>query len=337
MSEILVPTLVTREQMLAGSPDLRDDLLIWSFLAGLGNEGTRRAYSYAIQDFRRWLLEHGADSILDADRTRCNLYVRHLQNGGGSEYGQLKNSSILRRIAALSSFASWCEDEEYAPKNPWRRVTKPADDSVHTVPITLRELAAVLAFAQNESADAGLACLLAGLSGYRASEVCAFHVDKLVTVGDVTLLQVIAKGSKQTRQPLPAPTLAAIDRLQHETGRGWIADTEGNPLSRSSFGRMVARAGRGALGRHLHPHQLRTSVVTICLGADVPITRVSAAVNHSDISTTSSIYDANRYELDVAGHPATILSAMVASVAPSPPSAPVETARDGSGGASGEL
>lgn len=78
---------------------------------------------------------------------------------------------------------------------------------------------------------------------------------------------------------------------------------------------MARLARRAGLAKHITPHSLRHTMVTLTLDAEVSLRDVQDAARHADPRTTRR-YDRARHALD--RHATYTLAAFVAEVVPSP-------------------
>ena len=96
--------------------------LAGAFLAGYASTETRRAYR---TDLRHWLAfcaAHGLHPFRGLRRTHIELYLRDLE----AEDPPLATATRYRRIATLSSWLRWLEDEDLNIGNPAARFGGPS-------------------------------------------------------------------------------------------------------------------------------------------------------------------------------------------------------------------
>jgi site-specific recombinase XerD len=105
----------------------------------------------------------------------------------------------------------------------------------------------------------------------------------------------------------PPRTVRAIDAaLGGRTDGPLLVSNTGGRLDRHDAARIVARlARRAGLTKHITPHSLRHTMVTLALDAGVSLRDVQDAARHADPRTTRR-YDRARHALvdfpPVAGH-----------------------------------
>jgi integrase/recombinase XerD len=186
-----------------------------------------------------------------------------------------------------------------------------------TLGLDRQEAAQLLAAAQAASAcDHALACLLI-LNGLRVSEACAADVGDLGLERGHRVLMVAGKGDQRTLVPVAPQTMRVIDAALGGRADGpLLVSSGGGRLDRHAAARIVARlARRAGLVKHITPHSLRHTMVTLALDAGVSLRDVQDAARHADPRTTRR-YDRARHALD--RHATYTLAAFVADVAPSP-------------------
>jgi site-specific recombinase XerD len=132
-------------------------------------------------------------------------------------------------------------------------------------------------------------------AGLRISEAVALSTDQLDLDG--RSLRVLGKGKKVRVVPFHARAadalrdwLAVRDALTRpgaaEARLVFLAD-RGGPLSARSARRIVERAAKqGAVGRHVHPHQLRHSFATHLLERGLDLRHIQELLGHTSIGTT---------------------------------------------------
>jgi integrase/recombinase XerD len=131
------------------------------------------------------------------------------------------------------------------------------------------------------------------------------------------VLAVVGKGGQRTLVPLAPQTVRAIGAaLGGRTDGPLLVSNSGGRLDRHDAAPIVARlARRAGLAKHITPHSLRHTMVTLALDAGVSLRDVQDAARHADPRATRR-YDRARHALD--RHATYTLAAFVAEVVPSP-------------------
>jgi integrase/recombinase XerD len=151
----------------------------------------------------------------------------------------------------------------------------------------------------------------------RVSEACAADVVDLGVERAHRVLAVVSKGGQRTLVPLAPRTVRAVDAaLGGRTHGPLLVSNNGDRRDRHDAARIVARLARRArLAKHITPHSLRHTMVTLALDAGVSLRDVQDAARHADPRTTRR-YDRARHALD--RHATYTLAAFIAEVLPSP-------------------
>lgn len=109
-------------------------------------------------------------------RTHIELYLRDLE----ASHPRPAATTIYRRIATLSAWFRWLEDEHVNVGNPAARVRRPLRHPRPQPWLNRNQLTDLLAAAEDEGGHAYAAVCLLGLNGLRISEACSADVDDLV-------------------------------------------------------------------------------------------------------------------------------------------------------------
>jgi site-specific recombinase XerD len=287
-----------------------DESLIARFVLGY-RDHTRAAYLADLRDFCAWCATLGI-RLLGVRRSHIEAYSRQLEQAGRSR------ATVARRLATLAGFYRYVVQEGALPHSPATHVRRPsvARDS-QTLGLDREEAVRFLTAAQATSArDHALACLLT-LNGLRVSEACAADVGDLGVERAHRVLTVVGKGGQRTLVPLAPETVRAIEAALGGRADGpLLVSNTGGRLDRHDAARIVARlARRAGLTKHITPHSLRHTMVTLALDAGVSLRDVQDAARHADPRTTRR-YDRARHALD--RHATYALAVFIAEVLPSP-------------------
>ena len=263
------------------------------FLLGYDNARTRSAYQSDLRCFASWCAQTGTEP-LTVQRAHLDLYARSLEAEG------LAPSSVARRLSVLTGLFRYASDEGYISRNPAANVRRPrvSEDSP-TLGLDLGEARRFLGAAEAAGLrDHALVCLLL-LNGLRVSEVCSAQTEDVATERGHRVLRVKRKGGGRDLVPLAPRTMAAVDG--HLDGRcegPLLLANDAGPLNRFQAIRVVRRLCRAAqITKHITPHSLRHTAVTLALDAGVPLRDVQDMAGHADPRTTRR-YDRARRSLD---------------------------------------
>jgi integrase/recombinase XerD len=193
-----------------------------------------------------------------------------------------------RRIATLSSWFRWLEDEDVTVGNPAARVRRPQRHRGPQPWLNRNQLTDLLAAGEDEGGDSyALVCLL-GLNGLRVSEACAADVTDLSGSRYQPMLLIVGKGDKPAEVVLNPRTQQAVDQA--------VAGRDTGPLLRNEWRRPMRPHNAAAVVRRLAraagitppvtPHALRRSYITIGLLQGVPLRDMQRAARHTKADTT---------------------------------------------------
>ena len=247
----------------------------------------------SLRCFATWCSQGGIDPLA-VRRAHLDGYARSLEAEG------LASSSVARRLSVISGLFRYAYEEGYVAHDPAAHVRRPrvGDDSP-TLGLDLAEARRFLqAAATAGPRDHALVCLLL-LNGLRVSEVCTAQVTDLSSERGHRVLRVARKGGRRDLVPLAPRTLAAVDEHLEERTDGFLVLANNfGPLNRFQATRAIRRLTRAAdITKHISPHSLRHTAVTLALDAGVPLRDVQDMAGHADPRTTRR-YDRARKSLD---------------------------------------
>ena len=263
------------------------------FLLGYDKAHTRSAYQSDLRCFASWCAGIGIDPLA-VKRAHLDGYARSLEAEG------LASSSVARRLSVMSGLFRYAYEEGCITRDPTAHIRRPrvGDDSP-TLGLDLEEARRILDAAEMAGPrDHALVCLLL-LNGLRVSEVCTAKVTDLSSERGHRVLTVARKGGQRDLVPLAPRTHAAVEEhLDGRTDGFLVLANDGGPLNRFQATRAIRRLTRAAdITKHISPHSLRHTAVTLALDAGVPLRDVQDMAGHADPRTTRR-YDRARKSLD---------------------------------------
>jgi integrase/recombinase XerD len=198
------------------------------------------------------------------------------------------NATLYRRIATLSSWFRWLEDEDLTVGNPAGRVRRPQRHPRPQPWLNRNELTDLLAPAESEGGDAYALTCLVGLNGLRVSEACNADVTDLGGSRYQPTLQIMGKGDKPAEVVLNPRTQQALDLVVDERTAGPLLRKQWRrrmqPHNAAAVLRRLAQAAQ--VTRRVTPHALRRSYITIGLLQGVPLREMQRAARHTKADTT---------------------------------------------------
>jgi integrase/recombinase XerD len=265
------------------------------WLKSLRNENTRAAYRRDLENFTTWCAEEGGAPVA-AGREAIDTYVDSMTAEG------MSSPTIVRRLAALSSFYEYAIDAGAIGSNPTARVKRPKMSKVSpTLGLSKSEASAFIRAAEKAGPrDHALALLLIH-NGLRVSEVIGFDVSTVRAERGHYVADVYGKGGKVRRAAIDPETRHALELATsgRETGPALI-DSNGRRLNRFQVARIVTRLARAAGIENpdrITPHSCRHAYVTLALDAGTDIRDVQEGAGHGSPETTMR-YDRARGQLD---------------------------------------
>ncbi len=194
-----------------------------AFIASFRSAETRRAYRRDLHCWFAFCALHRVEPLGSVRRTHIELYLREPETHDPPP----ANATLYRRVATLSSWFGWLEDEEVLVGNPASRVRRPRRHPAPQPWCNRNELTDLLAAAEDEGGHPyALACLL-GLNGLRVSEACAADVSAVGGSRYQPTLYVVGKGDKPAEVVLNPRTQQAIDGIIGDRTDGPCFSTSG--------------------------------------------------------------------------------------------------------------
>jgi site-specific recombinase XerD len=239
-------------------------------------DATRRAYRVDLEQFGRWLDDHGL-RVADVDMRVLSDYVTDL---GRARPRKLAPATIARKIASVRSFLRFTlgpanvPDASLAPRLHRRlpETPKPAevDAALEALdgdgPLALRNRALVEVVYS---------------AGLRAAE--AVGLDLADVDFDREQLHVRGKGGKERIVPLGEHAAHLVARYLHEARPGLVRGAE-NAVFVSARGRRLDTSTLRRL--FAHPHRLRHAFATHLLEGGADLRTIQELLGHSSLSTT---------------------------------------------------
>jgi integrase/recombinase XerD len=217
-------------------------------------------------------------------------------------------ATVARSLSTLRGFHRFLVEEGEAPVDPTANI--PGIGVADLLPKALSEeetsrlLGAVVGTGPAMLRDRALLEILYG-TGARVSEVVGLNLGDIAEAidgGDVPLIRVLGKGSKERVVPLGRLALRALQQWVSGEGRPHLepkkwklrSDAEavflnvrGGRLTRvGAFGVVKKYASRVGLAERVSPHVLRHSCATHMLARGADIRVVQELLGHANIATT---------------------------------------------------
>jgi len=281
------------------------------------SESTVTAYVADLAAFSQWYLDHTDIPMEPAAVMSVDIreFKEHLLADG------YKASSINRKLAALSTFFSWCHDSALVETDPTSTIRGVRIQSAPAPrwltrkeqKALIRELQVSLMLASTPIAelrvqrDRAMVALMMW-SGLRRSEVANAEMAKLEMNGRRGALRVIGKGQKERVVHLNADALGALRawlnvRSTHPDAAGCrylFLSQQGAGLTPKSVYRAVRKHAKRAGIHDLTPHSLRHTFGKSLVDKGVSLERIARLMGHDSVTTTAIYLEPSGADLDKA-------------------------------------
>lgn len=260
------------------------DQFAGAFIAGFRSADTRRGYQADLRCWFEFCARLQLHPFRELRRTHLELYLRELENRDP----RLANTTMYRRVATLSSWFRWLEDEDLNVGNPAARMRRPSRHPIPQPWLDRNQLTDLLAAAEDEGGDPYATVCLLGLNGLRVSEACGSDVDDLAGSRYQPTLLITGKGDKPAEIVLNPRSWQAVDAVVADRGQGPLLRNQwGNRMRRHNVAALLRRLARTAgIASRVTPHALRRSYITIGLQQGVPLRDMQRAARHAKADTT---------------------------------------------------
>ncbi len=234
-------------------------------------------------------LEDEVHALALVDRDDLRAYLAGLMQSAQTP------RTIARKLATLRSFYRFLVRDGAITSSPMDGIRNPRVGRPLPTPLdfpaTLELLDTPAGDGPRAARDRAFLELLYA-AGLRVSEATGLTLERLDL--EQRSVRVIGKGNKTRDVPIHARAAAALrewltvrgELLVGESDLVFVAD-RGGPLSDRSARRLVERVAKeGAIGRHVHPHQLRHGFATHLLDRGLDLRLIQELLGHASISTT---------------------------------------------------
>jgi integrase/recombinase XerD len=279
------------------------------FLATFKSVHTKRCYFNDIKEFFEFLFQKNENiqTLDDLSEEMCHAWREHLKEAN------LKNSTLKRKINALSSLCSFALKRQLIKENPFEFVIRPrVPFRSETVAFTFEEVrnilqALKLQIQMYEKSDPKYArarlafCTLSTLFsvGMRVQELCSLRIQSLQTMGDCYTLELLAKGD-EAHAPIIHPQTAHIlleyqEEFRKEASKQdylfvhpYRMKNSKAPITPKTVYNFLQEACQlASISKKVSPHSCRATLATLLHQQGIPIGDIQKFLNHKQITTTS--------------------------------------------------
>ncbi|MBU2591116.1 MAG: tyrosine recombinase XerC [Nitrospinota bacterium] len=260
---------------------------------------TVRNYLSDLTQFFSFLEDSGDTDIRNVDKIAIRLYLASLYRG------EVKGSSVARKISTLRSFFKYLCREGYLDKNPASQVTLPKVEKKLPHFLSVDEAFALVEMPKGEQVavlrDRAIMELLYA-TGIRVSELVSLN-DGDIDLAD-SMARVTGKGNKERLVPIGEKAIEAMNSylaLRDNIPKGGkegahpiFMNMRGGRLTDRSVRNIVDRYSRlASIRQHVSPHSLRHSFATHLLEGGANLRIIQELLGHSSLSTTQKYTHTN--------------------------------------------
>ncbi|MFR6489192.1 MAG: site-specific tyrosine recombinase/integron integrase [Clostridium sp.] len=262
-----------------------------------GSVHTRDAYQRDIREFISFLQAEGVEELQDADRILVMNYIASLREKSGVS-GEMKNSTIARKLSSLRSFYRYLNEYVGISQNPFLYFKTPKRSKRIPEFLFYDEMDTFLSSFVLDTPDG-----LRDRAMFELMYACGLRVSEAASLRllDIDLqeriLTITGKGNKQRIVPFYTLAGELVERYLQQVRPLWMQPSQEHDIvfinqrgkgltTRGIQYRMQVAAAGCKLQVHVHPHMFRHSFATHLLdnGADLRV--VQELLGHSSLSTT---------------------------------------------------
>ena len=256
----------------------------WEGWTGALRPRTRGEYCRDIEEWQTWLAGR-SKSLFDARVGDVNGWTAALRRRGW------KNSTVARKLSAVSSYYAWAREEGLTTVDPLpRRRPKVRHDPTRRLGLPIEAVDGLLA-----AAEPGLELALISLmlhTGVRVSEAVGADIGHIRMAQQHRVLYVEGKGGKPRTPPVPDRLWAVLaDHLGGRRAGPVFLGRDGSRMSRFAAWRVVGTVG-GRAGVVVHPHLFRHTAAVLMIRAGSSLREVQEVLGHAGMDTTAGYMDA---------------------------------------------
>lgn len=263
-----------------------------SFLLHLQNKNfspnTLKAYRENLAEFLHFAHSRKQDGLAFFTPANIRSFLAGAQTGK-----KIARNTVLRKIAALRSFAAYLMRQGQLASNPFKLLPAPKREKLLpkflTVPETDRLLDAAAHSKKFAPRDKALFELMYS-SGLRRSEVTGLKIKDVDFFNGI--VKVLGKGNKERLVPVTDAALAALKdylacRPNPAPQDALFLNAQGKPLTGGGLAYIFKNTAISAhLARKVTPHSLRHSFATHLLNNGCDLRSLQEMLGHQSLAAT---------------------------------------------------
>jgi integrase/recombinase XerD len=240
-------------------------------------------YRLLLRRLRNFADARGARYIREMDLE----HVRDFRSGWSDQ-----NLSALKKLERLRAFFRFCQDSNWLPDNPAKKLKNPKVTQPPTMPFTKEQVSSILGACQvypdrRNAARLRALVLLLRFSGLRIRDAVTLNRDR---IREGKLFLYTAKTGTPVWCPIPPAVIEALDAIEDKT-RHFFWTGESKPKSCvGDWQRSLRRLFKLAGVPDGHAHRFRDTFAVELLLAGVPLERVSVLLGHQSVKVTEKHY-----------------------------------------------
>lgn len=265
--------------------------LVRSFLLHLQNKNfspnTVKSYRADLEEFLVFAKQRKQDDLRFFASPLIRSFLASLNNHDPAR------NTVLRKIAALRSFAAYLLSQEKLERNPFKLLPAPKREKLLPKFLTLPETERLLETAgENEHFAARNKALfeLMYSSGLRRSEVTGLKIRDVDFFNGT--VKVLGKGSKERLVPVTDAAMAALKtylatRKNPQPDDALFLNKNGKPLTGDGLAYIFRNTAIAShLARKVTPHSLRHSFATHLLNNGCDLRSLQEMLGHKTLAAT---------------------------------------------------
>ena len=241
-------------------------------------QGTIQGYETVFRSLARWATKSGVSYLAELDDRAIRNWIKEWT---------CRPSTTRQRLTQIKRFFLFAVERGWVARSPLATVRPPRADSSPTMPLTAREMRALLRACEQRLKERGL-ILLMRYSGLAIGDAVTLSREAVVGT-ELTLRR--AKTGELVMVDLPHIVVRTMRSIRGPNPDYFWWSGKGQRVTSAKHWRTRLAAVAASAGvEDFHPHRLRDTFAVALLTAGVSIEDVSSLLGHSSIQTTERHY-----------------------------------------------